>query len=117
MIARAETRKRARGRRLKATDPAQHAHQRAQITINAVLYQIIRQNAETAEGDDFDATKHATLTVPMEEFKSVPKDFGLQVKQDDDGNIIIIASGVEEVSNLTLPSRKIVDEQGKIIGE
>ena len=86
----------------------QQAHQTAQITLNAVLWQIIRQNAETNE-EDFDSTKPAMLTVPMEDFKDVPRDFGLQVKQDKDGNIIIVASGVEVKSNLILPDNKIIE--------
>ena len=107
MIARNETRK----RRAKVVDRVQQqqaAHQMSQITINAVLWQIIRQNAKTSEGDDYDATKPAALTIPMEEFKDVPGDFGLQVKQDKDGNVIIIANGVEPKSNIFLPDRKII---------
>lgn len=84
----------------------QAAHQRAQTTINAILWQIIRQQAEANE--DFDSTKPATLTVPMEEFKDVPGNFGLQVKQDKDGNIIIVASGVEVKSNLILPDKDVI---------
>ena len=86
----------------------QQAHQMSQITINAVLWQIIRQNAETNE-EDFDSTKSAVLTVPMEDFKGVPQDFGLQVKQDKDGNIVIVASGVESKSGLILPDKKIIE--------
>ena len=82
----------------------QQAHQTAQITLNAVLWQIIRQNAETNE-DDFDVTKPAMLTVPMEDFKDVPRDFGLQVRTKE-GNIIIVASGVK--SNLILPDKEII---------
>ena len=84
----------------------QQANQRAQITLNAVLWQIIRQNAETEE--DFDSTKPAMLTVPMEDFKGVPQGFGLQVRQDKEGNIIILASGVEPESDLILPDKKII---------
>jgi len=86
----------------------QQAHQTAQVTINAVLWQIIRQNAEANE-EDFDSTKPAMLTVPMEDFKGVPQGFGLQVKQDKGGNIIIVASGVEEKSGLFLPDKKIIE--------
>ena len=86
----------------------QQAHQMSQITINAVLWQIIRQNAETNE-EDFDSTKSAVLTVPMEDFKGVPQDFGLQVKQNKDGNIVIVASGVESKSGLILPDKKIIE--------
>lgn len=100
------------GRRKRAqqmSPQAQQAHLMSQITINAVLWQIIRQNAETNE-KDFDITKPAALTVPMEDFKNIPKDFGLQIKHDKDGNIIIIASGVEEKSNLILPDRRIISD-------
>ena len=69
-----------------------------------MLWQIIRQNAEANE--DFDVTEPAMLTVPMEDFKDVPQDFGLQVKQSEDGNIIIVASGVK--SDIILPDRKII---------
>ena len=95
-------------RRQQVRSQIKQSQQRAQITINAVLWQIIRQNAETTEGDGYDATKPAALTVPMEDFKDVPKGFGLQVKQDEDGNIIIIASGVESKSDLILPDSKII---------
>ncbi len=84
----------------------QQVHQRAQITLNAVLWQIIRQNAATNE-EDFDVTKPAMLTVPMEDFKDVPRNFGLQVKQNKE-NIIIVASGVESKSNLILPDKEII---------
>ena len=95
-------------RRVNKRKAMQQAHQMSQITINAVLWQIIRQNAETNE-EDFDSTKSAVLTVPMEDFKGVPQDFGLQVKQDKDGNIVIVASGVESKSGLILPDKKIIE--------
>lgn len=114
MIARNEKRKR-RQKVMTQIEQVQVAQQVSQLTLNAVLFQIIRQNAETTEGDNFDATKPAMLTVPMEDFKATPQDFGLQVKQDKNGNIIIIASVVEEKSNLTLPGQKIVDAQGNEI--
>ena len=85
----------------------QQARQTAQITLNAVLWQIIRQNAATNE-EDFDVTKPAMLTVPMEDFKDVPRNFGLQVKQNKEGNIIIVASGVESKSDLILPDKEII---------
>ena len=93
-------------RRVNKRKAMQQAHQMSQITINAVLWQIIRQNAETNE-DDFDSASPTAITVPMEDFKGVPQDFGLQVKQDKDGNIIIVASGVAE-SDLILPDKKII---------
>ena len=86
---------------------AKQAKAIAQITINAVLWQIIRQNAETNE-DDFDMTKPALLTVPMEDFKSVPQGFNLQVNQDKDGNMLIVASGVETKSDLILPKSETI---------
>ena len=88
------------------TAAIQQAQVTAQITLNAVLWQIIRQNAEANE-EDFDTTELATLTVPREEFKGVPKGFGLQVKHDKNGNVIIVASGVAK-SNLILPDKKII---------
>jgi len=94
-------------RRVDRRKAIQQVRQMSQITINAVLWQIIRQNAEANE-KDFDVTKPAMLTVPMEDFKDVPQDFGLQVKQDKDGNIVIVASGVESKSDLILPGKKII---------
>ena len=94
-------------RRKLAQAQQQAVHQRAQITTNAALWQIIRQNAEANE-EDFDATKPTVLTIPKESFKDVPQGFGLQIKQDDKDNIIIVASGVEEKSDLIVRANKII---------
>lgn len=86
---------------------AKQVRDMAQMTVNAVLWQIIRQNAE-ANDEDFDMTKSAMLTVPMEDFKSVPQGFKLKVEQDKDGNMLIMASGVETKSDLILPKSEII---------
>ncbi len=68
---------------------AKQIRQVAQITINAALWQIIKQNAETPDGD-------AVLTIPKAELEGVPALFNLQVNQDEDGNILIKAGVKEE---------------------
>jgi hypothetical protein len=75
-------------KRITARTKAQQAHQVAQITINAVLWYIIKQNGETPDDD-------AILTIPKTELDGVPALFNLQVTSDDD-NMFIKASEQEE---------------------
>lgn len=81
-------------------------HSASQLAINATLWRIIMQNAESQEG--YDPEKSATLTVPREDLEGVPETFSLKVESLDDGNIIITASNPEPKSNLILPDKEIV---------
>ena len=74
--------------RTKIRTQVQQAQQVAQITINAALWQIIKQNADLPD----DA---ATLTIPKSELEGVPALFSLEVKQDKE-NIFIKASVRED---------------------
>ena len=75
-------------RRQRKRKMAKEVQNLAQITINAALWQIIKQNADLPD----DA---ATLTIPKSELEGVPALFSLEVKQDKE-NIFIKASVRED---------------------
>ncbi len=108
MIARNE-RNQVRQRRANHSAAIQ-AKQKAQATINAVLYTIIKQSAEAAEdqpeveeGEQLDAV----LTVPITELDKVPVGFGISVKWDTEaGTIALKATNKKPKSNILLPDGK-----------
>ena len=73
-------------RRQRKRKMANEVHNLAQITINAALWQIIKQNADLDKPENA-----ATLTIPKSELEGVPALFSLEVKQDED-NVFIKAS-------------------------
>ena len=85
-----------------AKEQARKAQQQAQITINAVLWQIIMEHAmDDAEGEDVDEVKDGVLVIPMEEMKEVPKGFTLNVRHDNEN--IMITAAVKEEKNIIIP--------------
>ncbi len=76
--------------RKKAT---RHNLQVSQMIINAVLWQIIREQAEDKE-------QNAILTVPLEEMKDVPVGFKLVVNQGKE-EITIKATSQEQKKIIT----------------
>lgn len=101
MVNQAPNRKRPNIKKLQAQQ-----HNASQLAINATLWRIIMQNAESQE--DYDPEKAATLTVPREDLQGVPMTFQLKVDTLDDDNIIITATNTEPKSELILPDRKLV---------
>lgn len=71
----------------------------AQDLLNKILWQIISEQAKKETGYDGDITS-ATLTVPIDEIKDVPKNFRLQIKQEEDN--LLITAGVKEEKNIIL---------------
>lgn len=85
-----------------AREQSRKAKQQAQMTLNAVLWQIIMQHAmDSEEGEDVDEVKDGALVVPLAEMKEVPKGFTLNVVHDNE-NIMITASVAEE-KNIIIP--------------
>jgi hypothetical protein len=78
----------AQAKRMKIRTKAQQAQQISQLTINAAMWYLIKENAETPEDD-------AILTIPKAELEKVPGLFSLQVTSDDD-NMYIKASVQEK---------------------
>lgn len=92
----------------------QHAKSMAQVqrnaqrTLNAILWQLITENAQLAEDEDGtpDDTPHGPpmLTIPCADLKKVPANFSLAMKQNpDDDTISVIAVLVKPKSNIILP--------------
>ena len=79
----------------------------AQMTTNAVLWQIIEQHRGfDEEGNPVEG--NMVMTIPHEELKGVPTNFSLEVKQTSDGTIIT-AKTVEQKSSIILPNQRIVN--------
>ncbi len=102
---RSQIRKRAAQQHAKRMAQIQHGAQR---TLNAILWQLITQNTQLAEGEDGvpDDTPHGPpmLTIPCADLKEVPANFSLAMKQNpDDDTISVIAVLVKPKSNIILP--------------
>lgn len=103
--------KRAKQQRRQASrQAAQHrrrAAQQAQITLNAILWQIITEHAEPTE-DEVETTP--VLTVPLSEIKNVPANFGLTIKANPEEDTLSVFAGlVKPKSNIILPDRSILN--------
>ena len=85
-----------------AKQQARKAQQTAQMTLNAVLWQIIMQHAmDSTESEDVDEVKDGVLVIPLEEMKEVPKGFTLNVRHDNEN--IMITAAVKEEKNIIIP--------------
>lgn len=85
-----------------------HGKDIAQMTTNAVLWQIIKQSAprddegQPLEGDPY-------MMIPHEELKNVPTNFSLEVNQTSEGTIITAKTvEVKVKSNIILPGKEII---------
>ena len=81
-----------------AKERKRKAQQQAQLTINAVLWQIIKENLPEADEDIMDAV----LTVPLEDIKNVPPNFTLNVDMNAETEEMTITAGVKEEKNIIL---------------
>ena len=84
---------------------AQAAHN-AQFTLNAIFWQVIKNMSKNSIGEDeeFDESLNATLTMPCEDLKKIPANFGLTLKQNEDGKTLsVIAILTKPKSNIILP--------------
>ncbi len=79
--------------------------QNAQFTLNAILWQIIKNMAKRSMGEDeeFDESLDTTLTIPCEDLKKIPSNFGLTLKQNDDDTLSVIAILTKPKGNIILP--------------
>jgi hypothetical protein len=85
----------------RARDRARHVKEVMQVTINAVLWQIIKQNTPAEEGEP---VPDGIITVPLDDLSAVPKNFALSVVRDEGTRTVRIMATVHKPkSNIVLP--------------
>ncbi len=91
-----------------ATQQVQQAKQSAQVTLNAVMWYMIKAQArQQAEQDEqeYDEDTDSILSVPCSEVKGVPKTFALNVSYDPETEMVLItASKQKPKSPIILPN-------------
>ncbi len=79
----------------------------SQNTINAVMWQIIKNDARAqaeAKDEEFDESVDTILTVPLEELATMPKTFALEVTPNAEAGTVQIKAIVQkEKGNIILP--------------
>ena len=82
------------------------AMQSAQIAINAVMWQSIKDWAKQGTPEEeYDPNADAILTVPYSEIADVPKEFTLNVTHDPEAETVVItASRQQPRSPIILPN-------------
>jgi len=99
--------KQIRRRRKQVEEQIRQAGGQAQMTLNAILWQIITEHATPTEGD---TESTPVLTVPLGEIKNVPANFGLTIKVNPEEDTLSVFAGlVKPKSNIILPDRSILN--------
>ena len=83
-----------------AKEQARQAQNNAQMTINAVLWQIIHQSV--VEDDE---ERDAVMTIPFEELEDIPTGMTLEVLHNKEDKTILIKATVKETKNIILPGQ------------
>ena len=93
------------GKQLKrrARDQQRQVQEVKQMTLNAVLWQIIMEHAKPEDSED------GILTVPCDEIKGVPMNFSLDVTSEPD------SATVQIVASTMKPKSSIVGLDGKVL--
>ena len=85
-----------------AKEQTRQAQNNAQMTINAVLWQIIKEQASVEEGEE---EHDAVLTVPFSELKDIPEGMTLEVLHNKEDEAFLIKATVKEKKNIILPGQ------------